>query len=144
MKYFALLFCFMLFGKAYPCDCMGKPEIKSEIRNSNVILSGVVLKQNIIEEFPDKSGKIYVENLVLVETIFKGKIINDTLKIYSGLGKGDCGYWFTIGKKYIIYAQYSDEFTQLTKTKSLYTNICMRTDNYNEEEVRKLKRYSKL
>lgn len=62
--------------------------------------------------------------------------MNDTIKIWTGYGHGDCGFHFTVGKKYLIYAQdeHKVNYTQkkLGRSKKelegiFRTDICRRT-----------------
>ena len=39
-----------------------------------------------------------------VKGIFKGEKNNNKIMIITGIGGGDCGYWFKEGKDYIVYA----------------------------------------
>jgi len=54
-----------------------------------------------------------------VEEVFKG-IDSRFVEIHSGTNGADCGYWFTRGERYLVYA-YGDH------PGSLGTNVCTRT-----------------
>lgn len=147
MKYVMIIFCLLLFTKSYSCGCISKSTLKSEIKRSDVIFEGIILEKKIIKEKaedlpPDLEAlPLYSEYTILIKKTFKGATVNDTIKINTGLGKGDCGYRFIIGKTYMIYAEYT---TGYVKEKYLYTDVCMRTALYNEKEEKKLKKFHKL
>ena len=46
--------------------------------------------------------------------------VDDTVEVYTGSGGGDCGFGFTKGKSYLVYASRED-------TGQLATGICTRT-----------------
>lgn len=69
---------------------------------------------------------------MVVEKVYNGKRIADTIEIQTGLGGGDCGFPFSIGQSYIVFA--SNEPKKGFKTKRIIeTNICTKTQLYTEE-----------
>lgn len=82
-----------------------------------------------------------------IEKVYKGKRSKKIVQIVTDVGSdGDCGYPFTVGKKYIIYAKcpiYIKHSESVNKKISLlpflYTSICTRTRAIEEEEIRLLK-----
>ena len=67
--------------------------------------------------------------------IFKGKNIQETVKIYSGI-IGDCGYKFELNKSYLVYS-----IKPSNKYKSYFTtSICMPNKPIEKagEEIKKL------
>jgi hypothetical protein len=78
---------------------------------------------------------------LLVEEFYKGKLKQDTLLVYTGMGAGDCGYRFQVGKKYIVYGRDETYFGMLNNSFQwpegkgvFWTQICLRTCLWNEEE----------
>ncbi len=89
-----------------------KKEIKEAYKNSSAVFSGEVIE--VI-----KKPEVYsVEVKFKVNKSWKGDLDN-IVTISSGLGSGDCGYKFQVGKIYLVYAYGGTDF--------LGTNICTRT-----------------
>ncbi len=87
---------------------------------------------------------------LLVQDIYKGKITNDTLTIYTGLGGGDCGIRFEIGKKYIVYGEKETYFGQVNNNfnfpkakNTIWTYNCMRTTFYFHDEITEIEKFAK-
>ncbi|MFP9112920.1 hypothetical protein ACLI1A_03190 [Flavobacterium sp. RHBU_3] len=144
MKYFVVI-ALLFFNLGNACSCIGKSKIKPEIKASSLIVSGVIIGSKMMQDHSNNYTSSFMEYSVLVQKVFKGSISNDTIKIYTGVGKGDCGYRFVIGQKYIIYANIPTEYkySPLTDTEYFYTDICMRTMSYTVDEEKKIKRYTK-
>jgi hypothetical protein len=82
---------------------------------------------------------------IVPDRIFKG-VRSDTLYIYSGLDAEQCGFVFTIGGSYVVYADvvdamkgYNDDAVWMTWV----TSRCTRTRAFDEEEVRSLDKHIK-
>jgi len=91
-------------------------EVKKAFDESNAIFSGVVTK--IVNA---RHGN-YTNRFVItfrIDKSWKG-ITKRKIKIFTGLGGGDCGYPFKIGKRYLVYA-YDEGDNELG------TNICAKT-----------------
>lgn len=104
------------------CSCdlsVPKSSLKQQVnkakKKSNAVFSGKVL------EIIKQPLHHYISVRLLVENSWKGTLLKE-ITITTGLGGGDCGYPFEIGKSYLIYANGSDE-------NKLSTNICQRTTN---------------
>jgi hypothetical protein len=87
---------------------------------------------------------------ILVQEVYKGKFSKDTLTIYTGLGNGDCGVQFEIGKKYIVYGENETYFGQANndfkfpKAKNTFwTYVCLRTTQYNQNEIIEIEKFTK-
>lgn len=80
-----------------------------------------------------------------INELYKGKIKIDTIEIITGMGHGDCGYEFEIGKSYVVYASKRNKFYEegAKVTTFLYTDICFRTTEQVEEERAKIEKYRK-
>jgi len=117
---FAALLLLISVKSVAACSCI-KPDpsktltqqVSEAYKNSKAVFSANVLS---LKEDSEK-GEIRVK-LRLIKP-WKGKL-GKTLTLVTGLGGGDCGYFFEVGKTYLIYA-YRDEDKRLT------TNICSRT-----------------
>lgn len=85
--------------------------------------------------------ELYKYRIAVTEK-YKGRIIADTITIMTGVGNGDCGFPFEIGKQYIIYGSsdnlFQKKYLQMKRgeiIKGVYwTDICMRTTLYTDEE----------
>ncbi len=58
---------------------------------------------------------------------FRGAETGDVVEIVTGMGGGDCGYDFELGKSYVVYAHRGDAGV-------LYAGICGRTRTLSEAE----------
>ncbi len=117
---FAVLLLLVSIKNVLACSCVRSDPSKTltqlvseAYKDSKAVFSAKVLSMT---EDPEK-GEFRVK-LRLIKS-WKGKLIK-TLTLITGLGGGDCGYFFEVGKTYLIYA-YRDEDKKLT------TNICSRT-----------------
>lgn len=86
---------------------------------------------------------------LLVQDSYKGNISSDTVIIYTGIGGGDCGVRFKTGERYIVYGESESYFDHLKNTinfpnatNSFWTNICLRTMPYAEEERTEIEKYA--
>jgi len=138
------------------CSCIGQRTVKEEIKHADAVVVGTILSKqfitltdsNLINSlFPKLTIARYA---LLVQDIYKGKITIDTVTIYTGVGGGDCGIVFEIGKKYIVYGkektffgQVNNDFKFPQEKNSFWTYHCLRTTVYNEKEIVKIKRFSK-
>jgi hypothetical protein len=86
--------------------------IRKAYKDSNAIFSGEALR---IIKNPNSS---FVTVKFRVDKNWKGKN-SSILSVTTGIGGGDCGYGFEIGKKYLVYTYGSNvEF---------FVSICSRT-----------------
>ena len=163
----------LLFGlmshNLLACSCAGESTVEGEFKSSDIVLSGKVIN-SINEWVPDSSeikymtefgisidsldkrliGQYFRKVQILIETLYKGKVNNDTLTIYTGMGGGDCGYHFNVGQKYILYADSDSYFASFNKDQEFpdgeniyWTNICSRTQEYNRKEANTLEKLKK-
>ena len=85
-----------------------------------------------------------------LNTKYKGRVTADTIEVFTGLGGGDCGVKFTIGKEYVIYGkketfigQDNNDWT-FPKGRNIYwVDICSRTTIINSEEITEIEKYRK-
>jgi len=80
-----------------------------------------------------------------VITLYKGKTKVLQLDVYSGTGDDDCGYNFSVGSEYIIYADYKIQYYGKGPkvNKFLYTTICTRTKLRDENELNEIQKWKK-
>lgn len=147
MKQVLLIISFLFFtGFSFACSCIGKSKMKREINHVNVLFTGKIISREIYNDttYPNLPLSKAIYKVLVIEKL-KGEIKTDTLTIYTGLGHGDCGIQFQIGKSYIIYSNYEDEhFNSGTKvSKFLSTDICTRTIEFENKEFKRIKKYAR-
>lgn len=78
---------------------------------------------------------------MLVDKVYKGVSIKDTISILTGLGGDDCGYNFSIDERYIIYGSidfvyiFDKNDTIFKQTEVIWTHRCKGTKLYKIEEI---------
>jgi len=96
----------------FSCSCVVPPPPKTALRQATAVFSGKVLSVKL------KNDQQLVK--FEVDRIWKG-VSDNTVLITTGLGSGDCGYNFSKGEKYLVYA-YGEKGGN-----SFSTSICTRT-----------------
>lgn len=149
-----ILTIFLLLGtlKVMACDCKEVKSIEEEYNYSKSIVTGkiiskervVVTDSQIIEYIPNSkpyNGRIIMKYKLVVDETIKGKFKTRTVDVYTGLGGGDCGFKFNVGKNYLIYGidGIRNERIFTDKHKSLWTINCLRTKLIDKKEIKKLK-----
>jgi hypothetical protein len=131
---------------SHACSCFGKETIKQAYRTSDVVVSGEVVsirKYNVIQEVFNGDTIEWYRKEVTIKVANNFKNGNsEHIVVYTGLGGGDCGFNFEIGKSYLLYANKGTE----DGVERLRTNICTRTSEISTgtEELEKLKKLAKL
>lgn len=161
-----LLLLTSISGRLFACSCIGQRTVEEEVKHADAVVVGTVLSKHLItltdstilKMFPNDStirnspmSKMTIACYdLLVQDIYKGKISNDTLTIYTGLGGGDCGIRFEVGKKYIIYGENETYFGQVNNNfkfpkakNTFWTYTCLRTTSYFQEEITRIEKYAK-
>ena len=150
----------------YACSCIGQRIVKEEIKYSDAILVGTVISKELVTLTDSTAIKMYnsestitegfhfettiAKYKLLVKSKYKGKITADIVEIYTGLGGGDCGVRFELGKEYIVYGKKETYFGQknnnwqFPRGKNIFwTDICSRTTLANKEEIKAVEKYRK-
>jgi len=153
-----LLLLTSISGRILACSCIGQRTVEEEVKHADAVIVGTILSKKIVTLTDSTILKIYPNDTtmrnspmgkmkiahydLLVQDIYKGKITNDTLIIYTGLGGGDCGIKFEIGKKYIIYGEKETYFGQVNNDfkfpkaiNTFWTYNCLRTTSYLQDEI---------
>lgn len=142
---FLLLYCFLFcYNDLYSCNCSKKLSFNKEFKRSDIVLVGVVLKIEMVGinqldtsilKIPIYSNKVSI----LISKMYKGELLGDTLIVYSGVGRGDCGFPFEVGETYIVYSVWKDKFYDNEYfpriEEFLYTSICTRTRRVDITEI---------
>ena len=110
---------------AFGCNCdlplrnlSIKQQVKQALKHSEAVFSGRVLD---ISASPDDHSLVV---RLKVEKSWKSSRAEE-ISIITGRGGGDCGFHFTVGETYLLYAYGSNGNT-------LGTNICQRTAKITE------------
>ncbi len=169
MKY-TLIFILTVFlcsfsEQAKACSCKGESSIVEEFKSSDAVIVGTILKKELVSLTDSSRLKLFSNDTLLkhsrigqftvarydllVERVYKGEITKDTISVYSGLGGGDCGKLFEIGKRYILYGMKETYFGQVNNhypfpkgKNTLWTNNCMRTAAYDQQEITEIERFT--
>jgi hypothetical protein len=142
-------------NSATACSCSkGARLVKNEVKRSTLVLVGKVISiEEMAFEIKDsvtiaKEGRSASFRKITFQVfrLFKGKKKGQKVVVYTGLGKGDCGYWFRIGQRYILYGNESASPFWRNRTvppeglaKVYWTDICTRTQGFNAKEISALR-----
>ncbi len=154
----------LLSSELLACSCIGERTVKEEIKHSDAVFVGKIVSKELVDVVDSMainmfnsdtvSRKVYPYKTIIakyelvVTSNYKGKITSDTVEIYTGLGGGDCGVRFEIGKEYIVYGEqdsyigHADSEWQYPTGSNLYwTNTCSRTTVVNDEELNQIEKF---
>lgn len=104
------------------CSCLESPSATSARSQADAVFLGtVVAMRETTIELEDGLGGIPARLVTLrVHAAWKGvPATQETVRITTGLGGGDCGYSFTASTTYLVYANGPPD--------ELSTSICSRT-----------------
>lgn len=136
----------LLHHSSTACSCIGKRTVSGEFEKSDAVFTGKILTKNnfLVRDSSLPTGyKMYrAEVKVLVLKVYKGHFVKDTINIITGVGGGDCGVDFIIGREYILYTNYVNKYFEAATSiiPFLYTDICTRTMINNKKERKELKK----
>ena len=165
LKIIAVLIIGLVNLELAACSCRGESTVYGAVKKSDIVVSGQIIsieKEWFLDATTTKNNP-KVDSLnyqlngyhlskvqILVSELYKGKIVNDTIVIYTGIGGGDCGYRFKKGMRYIVYGTAESYFGTYFKNRSFpmgqdiyWTNICTRTQQYSSLEIEALERMKK-
>lgn len=147
-----ILSIFQLKTTSPHCTCL-PVTVEQNVKKSTLIFTGKVIKVDTIAIYEDGLPELAYRGghlaVVKIKSILKGKYNNDTIKIMTGVGQGDCGFNFKPKVDYIIYSkernyEQIDSTNHETKnfykrTRSYYsTTICDRTSTHIKNEEREI------
>ena len=138
------------FG-AIACKCGEKESVKKEIKKSDAVFTGLVVAE---ETFTVRDTILGTDNVVTnlfrkvklkANALYKGELQTDTIEVITGVGGGDCGFGFEIGKVYVVYADYKTQFSPLgnSTARYLFTHVCKRTKAMDQAEVNEIQKFRK-
>lgn len=158
MKYvFFYTLIFLVFESFADCD--PKKPLRVELINSDLVFVGIPISKERIVYFDSLNCKcfkldsafckriLYKYQFVISE-FFKGKVINDTITLYSNPSGGENGFDFQIGIKYIVYCNLHKLYFNHSKSlifnqDVVLTSCCTRTCVFNTREYKRLIFFSK-
>lgn len=131
---------------SFGCSCFGTETVKQAFRESDVVIYGEVVskgKHNLSKELHYGDTIEWFTNEVTIKVTTNLKSGGaEFVTIYTGMGDGDCGFNFQIGKSYLVYANNETQDGE----ELLRTNICTRTAEVTSDfdELTTLKKLAKL
>lgn len=166
MTIFILLLFTGITERLFACSCIGKRTVQDEVKYADALVVGTILSKQIVTLTDSTVLKMFLNDStwrnssmskmtiarykLLINEIYKGKITNDTLTIYTGLGGGDCGIQFEIGKNYIVYGKNDAYFGRVNNDfefpkikNTFWTYQCLRTSSYYRDEIVEIEKYAK-
>jgi hypothetical protein len=160
MKQFILILLFTYLSiPSKACSCIGESTAENEIKKSEIVVLGkvnsierVYIKFKNLDDFEKidstLSGLFLNKISFQVTSIFKGKRSMKNITIYTGIGGGDCGFYFKKGLEYILYASkqnldFSKKFNTENFSESFWTDICTRTQKQNSDEIKRISKFRK-
>lgn len=146
---FGIALCIVLLRHEYAVSCSCEPlsTIAEAFEQGELVVLGkVVSRDTVLITHPSgKPSRIMFGYAMVPDRIFKG-VRADTLYVHSGSDTEQCGFMFTIGESYVVYADvvdamkgYNDDAVWMTWV----TSRCTRTRAFDEEEVRYLEKRKK-
>ncbi len=114
-------------SSTHACSCLVPQSVEQEMEQSDAVFTGTVTKIKKVGMGLYSPKKVYFD----VEKTWKGQNKAKTFVI-TGIGSGDCGFNFEVGKDYIVYASESNMYTNTT---ALTTTVCDLTSNLNEKNA---------
>jgi hypothetical protein len=127
------------------CTCISlDTSARKSLKLADVVILAKITSRSIVkilDEGPPEQN-VYTYEVIAV---FKGrhKKKSKQIKLFSGLGSGDCGYLFKTGHVYLVYADYGKHLNGSAYNSSrgyLYTDICHDTQPYSPKAFYHLKR----
>lgn len=115
-------FCLLLAiasAPAFPCSCVADGDITDEARQSDIVFTGKVLRLEGIDRradsalmarirsffgLPVRHGPDEKRYAILVKEPLKG-IASSTVEVVTAADSAACGYSFTTGDEYLVFAQ---------------------------------------
>ncbi|WP_157760868.1 hypothetical protein [Chitinophaga caeni] len=139
-------------SSTWACSCVGEMSVKKALKKNDIVFIGKVISMEKITITQNLSGTetninhYFYRFTFTIEKRYKGKVKTSAIEITTGVGSGDCGYKFEIGKSYVVYANKRKRyFNEGPKVKTfLYTDVCERTTVKVAEEKNEIEKYRKF
>jgi len=116
----ASLYFILSLKPAYACVCGGCPSVEGSLKNADAVFVGKVQRVENSSRFwniwrPERK-------IVTLKVLYAWKgVSKETTTVTTGVGSGDCGYYFEVGDVVLTYIYADDEYGEFS------TNICTRT-----------------
>jgi hypothetical protein len=113
---------------ALACSCIEPPPDEVALRQSDAAFAGTP----VAHDDPEGGGKIISSGRPIiwtfqVDAVAKGDIVSQW-EVVSAADGASCGYQFSEGKRYLVFAYYGDGFERVQDPDAdLHTNICTNT-----------------
>ena len=105
----------MVSHLAFPCTCLERLSVPANVQLSTAVFHGT-MKEQAAWENSDQFLLVKFN----VRNVWKGPITPE-ISVLTGINCGLCGVHFEVGKDYIVYASFYQDY-------GLSTDICSRTD----------------
>jgi hypothetical protein len=150
--------------RVFACTCIGHRTIQEELKQMDAVFVGTVLSKHVLTLIDTSARELFPSDTLMrnfrmersitryelsVETIYKGRITNNTVILYSAVGGGDCGVRLEAGRKYIIYGERKSPFGQsydgfkIPEAKNTFwTYECLRTNTFSKEDAAELEKFT--
>lgn len=128
----AIVFLLLSIEVGYACSCTPPPPASESLRQAGAVFSGRVLQVRRVKSAGDEQGGLFqVEVVFAVDTSWKGAR-QRVISVFTASQSAACGYNFTRGRTYLVYAADSQG--------KLSTTICSRTKRLRDarEDLREL------
>lgn len=109
-------------SEATPCKCPKQPSLDKMIDAHQAIFVGKVSSGRFLGNAPVGRGPYGREFEFELSEVLKGTIKTKYIKVSTGVGLGDCGEDFIVGRDYLVYAKAESDGT-------LSTGICHYSKN---------------
>lgn len=160
--------CLLWANASFSCSCGEEGSVEESFAGADIVIHGTAVQRSYttiketlnpnlgdsLEELVsirDKdllNSELATKIQVQVNKIYNGKVISDTVKVYTARQSSAFGYTqFKIGEEYIIYGDKESYFSSMMlyekiadseKNGTFWTNQCTRTTSYNELEANQL------
>ena len=107
--YFFLLLACAPINAALACSCQ-IPTLENEFLQSEQ-----VFKAQLTQATKKKKDFPYIEGIFILEASYKGSA-PETITLTTGIGGGDCGMPFTLGKSYFIFKSGNNAVSNCSNT----------------------------
>lgn len=144
------LLLFLTTVSADACSCYPST-LREGYEDADRVFVGKVLTVNYLDkdtavfaleqDYPSFSYMAYTLEILL--PIKGGTKKNTLIRVYTGLGGGDCGYPFTVGKQYTVFSYKRQLCLHQRAEWADYTNICTQTNDYRPVDVDSLKHWNR-
>ena len=150
---------------SFACSCGETGTVKNSVKYSDAVFSGQVLSRVLTNNY-DSMG-IVVDGdtsdmsprwrripvaltVIKLDSLYKGQWVSDTITVLTAHDGAACGFYFEVGKKYIVYGTLYDELLamrglkrQTLDNKTFSTNLCTRTREWSKEEEKAILKVTK-